>query len=186
MMNSFKVGNRVEVLDDTIEGKVVSVVAMVVTIATTEGFDLDFHPNELVKIKSDLSSENLFSSKSLQHVIAEKETNKKNYTPVKKPKERYQPTMEVDLHLQNLVKNERHLTSHDKKNIQLDTAKYKLEFAIKNNIQKVVFIHGVGEGVLKLELEYLFNRYDSLKFYEADYKKYGLGATEVYIFQNKK
>jgi hypothetical protein len=47
-----------------------------------------------------------------------------------------------------------------------------------------VFIHGVGEGVLKLELEYLFGRYNNVKFYDADYKKYGLGATEVYIYQN--
>ena len=48
----------------------------------------------------------------------------------------------------------------------------------------LVFIHGVGEGVLKEELRYLFNRYDNVKFYDADYQKYGLGATEVYIYQN--
>ena len=36
-----------------------------------------------------------------------------------------------------------------------------------------------------MELEYLFGRYDNIKYYDADYKKYGLGATEVYIFQNK-
>ena len=48
----------------------------------------------------------------------------------------------------------------------------------------IVFIHGVGEGVLKEELGYLFRKYDNVKFYDADYQKYGLGATEVYIFQN--
>jgi dsDNA-specific endonuclease/ATPase MutS2 len=69
-------------------------------------------------------------------------------------------------------------------NIQLDTAKRQLNFAISKRIQKVVFIHGVGEGVLKEELRYLFNRYDNVKFYDADYQKYGLGATEVYIYQN--
>jgi hypothetical protein len=50
----------------------------------------------------------------------------------------------------------------------------------------VVFIHGVGEGVLKIELEYLFRRYENVKYYDADYQKYGLGATEVYILQNIK
>jgi hypothetical protein len=49
-----------------------------------------------------------------------------------------------------------------------------------------VFIHGIGEGVLKLELDYLFGRYNYVKFYDADYKQYGLGATEVYIYQNVK
>jgi len=62
----------------------------------------------------------------------------------------------------------------------------QLEFAIRKKIQRVVFIHGVGEGVLKLELQYLFKHYDNLKFYDADYQKYGLGATEVYIYQNVK
>jgi hypothetical protein len=48
----------------------------------------------------------------------------------------------------------------------------------------VVFIHGVGEGILKIELDYLFGRYNNVKFYDANYQKYGLGATEVYIYQN--
>ena len=69
-------------------------------------------------------------------------------------------------------------------NLQLETAKRQLEFAMRKRIQKVVFIHGVGEGVLKEELKYLFNRYDNVSFYDAEYKKYGLGATEVYIYQN--
>ena len=76
------------------------------------------------------------------------------------------------------------MSNYDMLNIQLDTAKRQLDFAISKRIQKVVFIHGVGEGVLKEELRYLFNRYDNVKFYDADYQKYGLGATEVYIYQN--
>jgi dsDNA-specific endonuclease/ATPase MutS2 len=69
-------------------------------------------------------------------------------------------------------------------NLQLETAKRQLDFAISKRIQKVVFIHGVGAGVLKEELHYLFRRYDNVKYYDADYQKYGLGATEVYVFQN--
>jgi dsDNA-specific endonuclease/ATPase MutS2 len=57
---------------------------------------------------------------------------------------------------------------------------------MRKRIQKVVFIHGKGAGVLQEELKYLFGRYDNVKYYDADYKKYGLGATEVYIFQNSK
>ena len=69
--------------------------------------------------------------------------------------------------------------------LQLETAKKKIEFAITKRIPKIVFIHGVGEGVLKSELHYLFGRYP-VRFYDASYKKYGLGATEVYVFQNLK
>jgi dsDNA-specific endonuclease/ATPase MutS2 len=48
----------------------------------------------------------------------------------------------------------------------------------------MVFIHGVGEGVLRQELETLLGRYSNVQFYDADYKSYGIGATEVRIFQN--
>ncbi|HET8809171.1 MAG TPA: Smr/MutS family protein, partial [Flavobacteriaceae bacterium] len=103
-----------------------------------------------------------------------------------RPKERNLPAMEVDLHIHQLVNSTKNLTNFDMLNLQLDTAKRQLDFAIKKRIQKVVFIHGVGEGVLRAELESLFRRYDNLKFYDADYQKYGLGATEVYIFQNSR
>ena len=94
--------------------------------------------------------------------------------------------MEVDLHINQLVRSTKGMSKHDMLTLQLDTAKRRLEFAINKRIQKVVFIHGVGEGVLKTELEYLFGRYNNVKFYDANYQKYGLGATEVYIYQNIK
>ena len=94
--------------------------------------------------------------------------------------------MEVDLHIHQLTQSNKGMTNHDMLTLQLDTARRQLEFAIKKRIPRIVFIHGVGEGVLKLELEYLFGRYDNITFYEANYQKYGLGATEVKIFQNKR
>jgi hypothetical protein len=77
------------------------------------------------------------------------------------------------------------MQNHEMLNLQLETAKWHLEAAIKQRIQRIIFIHGVGEGVLKIELEYLFNRYDGIKYYDANYQKYGQGATEVYILQSK-
>jgi dsDNA-specific endonuclease/ATPase MutS2 len=65
----------------------------------------------------------------------------------------------------------------------LDTAKRQIDAAIKNRIPRLVLIHGVGEGVLKSELDYLLGRYDNLTFQDGNYQKYGLGATEVYFIQ---
>ena len=78
--------------------------------------------------------------------------------------------MEVDLHINQLVKSPKGLSNHEMLNLQLDTARHKLEFAMSKRIQKVVFIHGVGEGVLKMELEYLLGRYGNIKYYDADYQ----------------
>ena len=180
----FEIGDTVDVLDDVLSGIVTFIKGDVITIETDEGFDLDFNATELVKIKSSTLKDNVFDSASLSDVLSEKTEKKRRTTTKVKAKERYQPTMEVDLNLHHLVDNERGMTSYDKLSIQLDTARQQLEFAIRKRIQKIVFIHGVGEGVLKMELETLFSRYDNVKFYEADYKKYGLGATEVYILQN--
>src|SRR5690606_22521849 len=92
--------------------------------------------------------------------------------------------LEVDLHIEKLVKSFKHLSNFDILNIQMDTARGQLEFAIKNRIPKMVFIHGMGEGVLKSELEFLLGRYSEISFQDANYRKYGLGATEVYLKQN--
>ena len=92
--------------------------------------------------------------------------------------------VEVDLHIHQLTKTVKGMSNYEMLNLQLDTAKRQLEFAITKRIQKVVFIHGVGEGVLREELYTLFRRYENVKYYDADYRKYGLGATEVYIYQN--
>lgn len=91
--------------------------------------------------------------------------------------------MEVDLHINQLTPSTKGLSNYDMLNLQLEAAKRQLEFAISKRIQKMVFIHGVGQGVLKEELCSLFRRYDNVKYYDADYQKYGMGATEVYISQ---
>ena len=54
------------------------------------------------------------------------------------------------------------------------------KYAIEKGVPSIVFIHGVGEGVLKAELETLFSRYD-LSYQDADYMRYGMGATEVFL-----
>lgn len=181
----YKIGDTVDVLDDALSGVVRSIYGHTITIETDEGFELDFTASELVKVKSATLRNDAFNTESIQEVLSQKASKKRKQTPKVKAKDRNEPMMEVDLHLHHLVDNERGMTNYDKLNIQVDTARHKLDFAIKKRIQKIVFIHGVGEGVLKMELETLFSRYDNIKYYEADYKKYGLGATEVYIFQNR-
>ncbi|MFD0975466.1 Smr/MutS family protein [Salinimicrobium gaetbulicola] len=180
----FSPGDKIAVLDEDLEGKVISINGSVVEIETTEGFHLHFDEKELIKIGSGLPDVLPYDVEDLSEVIKQKESFKKPRSRRVKPKERNVPPMEVDLHIHKLVPRTGGLSNYDILTIQTDTAKRQLEFAMKKRIQKVVFIHGVGEGVLKAELETLFNRYENLKFYDADYQKYGLGATEVYILQN--
>lgn len=176
-------GDKVAVLDDELEGKVISVKQGRVQIEITEGFLLEYEENELVKIdSSQLSLRDHMIPFS--EVIREKESFKKRRSQRVKVKERSAPPMEVDLHIHKLVHSYKGMSNFEILNLQMDTAKRQLEFAIQKRIQKVVFIHGVGEGVLKAELDFMFAKYDNINFYDADYSKYGVGATEVYILQN--
>ncbi|OIQ36391.1 MAG: DNA mismatch repair protein MutS [Bacteroidetes bacterium MedPE-SWsnd-G1] len=179
----FKIGDKVAVLDDAISGVVESVNGLLITINSEDGFSLKFEERDLVLIREEQSE----IAKKV--IVSEKlglktEYHKKGKLSRKKKTKDLIPAMEVDLHIQKLVKSTRGMDKYDMLSFQIDTAKHKLEFAIKNRIPRIVFIHGVGEGVLKNELMYLLNRYP-VSVSEASYQKYGMGATEVYILQNK-
>ena len=176
-------GDKVSVLDDAIDGVVIEVKGAEVTIETTDGFNLTFKFNELIKTDNG-SAMNFSFNKS--KVISEKEVAKPNYTNREKKNKKEFPVPEFDLHIEKLVKSYKGMNNYDIFSLQMETAKRHIEFAIRNRIPKIVFIHGVGEGVLKSDLDFLLGRYDNIIFQDANYQKYGLGATEVYFKQNVK
>ena len=174
----FSVGDKVEVIDELISGVVTKITSKEVCIETTEGISLTFAPSELVK--TDLNASVPYHR--AMYVEPKEEKKKKNTAP-KGQKSRKKPTyhMEIDLHIEKLVATPRGMTNYDILTTQIEEAKQQLEFAIKRGIPRIVFIHGVGEGVLKAELETLFARYSNLIYQDADYARYGIGATEVFL-----
>ena len=179
-----KVGDTVETIDDAIFGVVTKISGSTITIENDDGFEFQFEANELMHSSNENIIENAIYNSDIEAIKREKETKKRIFVPAVKTKERSAPKFEVDLHIHHLTPSARGMTNYDMLNLQLDTARRQLEFAVKKRIPKIVFIHGVGEGVLRQELETLFGRYNNVKFYDADYKTYGLGATEVRVFQN--
>lgn len=180
MSSQFKIGQLVTLLDDDLSGVITKILENRIFISTEDGFEFEVSSREIVpdhslEIEEPVDFDALLSEKEKAYQRKKSTTHKVKGSI---------PPMEVDLHIHQLTGNERGMSAHDKLNLQIDTARHKLEFAIKKRIQRVVFIHGVGAGVLKAELEYLFSRYENIKFYDADYQKYGLGATEIYIYQN--
>jgi len=175
-------GDKVTVLDEAVNGTVLSIKDDQVTVETEDGFELTYSLRELIKIDS---SVNLgIGGHNFNEVLKDKEIPKpRSFVKEKKNKdERAAP--EFDLHIEKLVPNKRGMSNYDILTLQTEMAKRHIEFSIRNRIPKIVFIHGVGEGVLKSELDFLLGRYDEIIFQDADYQKYGLGATEVYIKQN--
>ena len=186
MAQKFEIGDKVAVLDDDISGVVIKVQNNEISVETTDKFVMTFFVNELVKIKNSNELSGFFSTQSLGSVLKDKEEPKKRSFVKEKRSRKDEFVLEVDLHIEKLVPSKRGMSNYDILTLQMETAKRQLDFAIKNRMPKVVFIHGVGEGVLKAELDFMLGRYDTISFQDANYQKYGLGATEVYIKQNVK
>ncbi|MFZ4399998.1 MAG: DUF2027 domain-containing protein [Bacteroidales bacterium] len=94
-------------------------------------------------------------------------------------------TAEIDLHIGELVEDYYLLDNAEMLKIQLDYFLKCLESAFINKTHKLIFIHGVGAGVLKNEMIKILKTYENLHFFDASMAKYGVGATEVFINHNK-
>ena len=173
-------GDKVSVLDEAINGVVVSVKDKEVTIETADGFTMTYFVNELLKINNSSNLMDSIQRINVDEVVKQKEIPKPR-SFVKEPKEKREiPVPEFDLHIEKLVPNKRGMSNYDILTLQTDTAKRHIEFAIRNRIPKIVFIHGVGNGVLKKEIHKILSSTKTIKFFQdAQKEKFGYGATLV-------
>jgi hypothetical protein len=127
--------------------------------------------------------EMLISASDLQEAMTQKakmDHPRPHPAPVKKEK---QPAIvEVDLHIHQLLDSTAGLNNTDILNVQLDKFRKTLEEYKNKKGQKIVFIHGKGEGVLrKALLTELKSKYKHFPVQDASFKEYGFGATMVTI-----
>ena len=119
----------------------------------------------------------------IEAVIKQKENDSKR---INRPRI-YQKTeekgiKEVDLHIHELVDDETGLSDYDKLQHQLDVFNREMKVAINENYKRIVFIHGVGSGSLKLKIRSeLQHNYKKYQFQDASFKEYGYGATMVLL-----
>ena len=93
-----------------------------------------------------------------------------------------QEVIEVDLHINELLDSTAGMSSGDMLQCQLDKFHAVLEEYKNKKGQKIVFIHGKGEGVLRNEIEKLLKtQYKAYYFQDASFREYGFGATMVTI-----
>ena len=92
---------------------------------------------------------------------------------------------EVDLHIEHLLESYKGMTNAQIIQHQLRYFQKELENAVSEECQKVIFIHGVGNGRLKQEILAILRNYPELTVQDASFKKYGFGATEVIIGKQK-
>ena len=181
--NDLKLGDKVYILDANFSGHITKIDGSQINIKTEDGFEMMFDISELIKVDDELFNSYLISKMNYKEIqfqnIDEKKKNK-----FKINKQRKDITV-VDLHIDKLIKFQRNLKKYEILSFQLKIAKKKLDLAILNGAKRIIFIHGVGQGILKFELEKILRLYNNLEFYPANFKEYGYGATEVSILTKK-
>lgn len=92
------------------------------------------------------------------------------------------PLIEVDLHIGQLVDTTAGMENKDMLQLQLDTVRKTMAEHLKRKGQKIVFIHGKGDGVLRKAVRDLLKKeYPKADLQDASFQEYGFGATLVTI-----
>ena len=110
------------------------------------------------------------------------EDSRPRHTPQPARKQKADNTIEIDLHIHELLDNTNGMSNSDMLNYQLDVFRKTMdEYRNKKN-QRLVFIHGKGEGVLRNALlKELKSKYGSCISQDASFREYGFGALLVII-----
>jgi hypothetical protein len=99
-----------------------------------------------------------------------------------KKKEPMPDTLEVDLHLDELTQQNIQLTPAAILALQTSRFHAAIEEAISKNLRRLVIIHGLGQGILKMQIrKELQEKYPQYIYQDASFKEYGFGATMVHL-----
>lgn len=91
-------------------------------------------------------------------------------------------TLEVDLHLDELIVQNSQLTPSGILALQMSRFHSAIEEAVSKKLRRIVIIHGMGQGTLKMQIRReLQEKYPEYIYQDASFKEYGFGATLVYL-----
>ncbi len=186
---NFKIGDRVRFLNDDDGGIVCAMRNGKIVVEDEHGFEWEMEAAELVADTPHLDKQYNIVSADLESKLAadlpNSLLNAKNSEIIEFVSTQGRNTyLEIDLHINELVDRTSNLSNHDMVTIQIRHFKRFLSLARKEKYQKMVVIHGVGAGVLKTEIRQILSEMTNCSFHDADFGRYGRGATEIRLWYN--
>ena len=204
-MIKYKKGDRVKVIDDNTHGTVLRVSENEIIIESDFGFEETYFVHEIlpdVALEEEIIEEKPKPVKKKKLTVAEKEKMKKaeleqlindnfaanseNYRA--KLEQRYKKEIKVsrkrkgtfvlDLHYGQLEEYSAQLPVQHILKRQLNAAINGIEKAANDGYAKIILVHGKGKGVLEEEIKKYLDA-EGYTHYDADFRQYKLGATEV-------
>ena len=196
-MRDFKVGDLVKFLNDVGTATVLRVEGNVVIVEDEDGFERSVERAELMDAGDRDQDETKYGNK-LPDVaqLLTQEVGERRMKELQRDFEvRYQHAqatsmsrrdahMEVDLHIHELVDDQRGLADGAKLAIQMAHFDRMMDIAKREKLRRIVFIHGVGQGVLRHQIRTALDQHHpDCNYREGDPRRYGSGATEVWLGQ---
>ena len=164
-MGSFQQGQRVKFLNDVGSATVVRVEGEQVVVEDEDGFERTVSVRELMAAPDPEKEAKSYGdnvpdlAKLLVQEVGEKrmrslqkEFEVKYHNSKATNMARRDAHMEVDLHIHELVDDQSGLPDRAKLALQMEHFDRMMDIAKREKLRRIVFIHGVGQGVLRHEI----------------------------------
>ncbi|MDO5654672.1 MAG: Smr/MutS family protein [Flavobacteriaceae bacterium] len=202
-MIKFKIGDKVKVIDDNTHGIITKISENSITMISDFGFEETYQNSEILpdigleeeipQIKNNVSKKQSKQDKEkiqndeLKELIEEnfvknsenfREKLEEKYKKEIKISKKRKGTFVLDLHYGQLENYSAQLPVQHILKRQLNAAINGIEKAKNEGYAKIILVHGKGKGVLEEEIKKYLDA-QHFTFYDADFRQYKLGATEV-------
>lgn len=126
------------------------------------------------------SSPMQIDANNIAKAMREKEV--KDNKPTSKSSKPNDDIIVIDLHINELLDNTNGMSNYDMLQYQMSKFREEMDANLLRKGQKIVFIHGKGDGVLRQNiLKELKHSYKTCTWQDASFQEYGFGATQVTI-----
>ena len=170
MIYNLKIGDKIKFLKSNDFGTVVNIISeRKIQVEDSSLFLTVVNVKDVVKFDDHTDTvqaygDVMFSKESKENLSAKK-ISRQNLNEVK-----------IDLHIENLSNDFLAMTNFEIVQVQVKKCEDALIKAINSNAQKLIIVHGIGEGVLKKEVHNLLSRFELRYFVSING-----GSTEVML-----
>ena len=173
-------GDTVRLIDEPGQGQVVGIEGGEAFVLI-DGMELSFPLAELVKVEFDDLVKPGQSHTARKAEDKLKEIDARNRIRQIRPVR--EAAYELDLHMHELLDRFDHMSKKEMLDYQMSCMRAFVAEAKQNGYQKIVLIHGVGEGILKAEICAWLDQQSKLSYHDGPYRIYGYGATEIILWR---
>ena len=191
---AIEIGDKVRFLNEVGEGTVTQILSgTLLMVEDQNGFEFQHERGELILIGNREEEKAGYARviPSVAEILQQEVSSEEQKAIEKQFKDRYaiadsrpasSDTVEVDLHMHQLVESQAGLDSGAMLELQLAHFERMLQIGVRQKTKRMVFIHGIGQGVLRHQIWTRIEQYyPGCACRSADPRRFGNGATEVWI-----